>query len=118
MKRGLLFLLALSLCTSIQAVEKDTLQINNFRYCGPYQIEQVFMIDSIDVNGKEYNPTKAQLDAHLSLDVLSDPFLSYTFPVSSLPPELHLTAYTLETSDITIVQLLGEGIKDFRIFLA
>ena len=83
MKRGLLFLLALSLCTSIQAVEKDTLQINNFRYCGPYQIEQVFMIDSIDVNGKEYNPTKAQLDAHLSLDVLSDALFTNNLPVSS-----------------------------------
>lgn len=117
MKRGLLFLLALSLCTSIQAVEKDTLQINNFRYCGPYQIEQVFMIDSIDVNGKEYNPTKAQLDAHLSLDVLSDALFTNNLPVSSSAKELHLAGYRLETSDFTKVKLLVEGIKDFIIFL-
>ena len=47
----------------------ENIDVKSFRYAGPYQVQQPFLVDSVDVNSKAF-AIKDLLDTPLSLDQL------------------------------------------------
>ena len=58
-------LLAGALCASMLA-SAENIDVKSFRYVGPYQVHQPYLVDSVDVNSKAF-AMKNLLDTPLAL---------------------------------------------------
>lgn len=93
----------------------DTLDVNHFRYAGPYEVLNPFIIDTLNVSGEPYK-AESILDAGMSSDVLR----AADF-VSSVPPapgkNQHLLGFNLQCTGFVEAELILEGAKDSRFYL-
>jgi len=110
-------LLTLSASVCSIAAPKDTLTVTHFRYAGPFDTGVPYYVDTTDVSGKGYNPTKALLDAAFSPDVMNNASTVGSLPATSSDSQLHFASFSVETMDFAKVEINIEGIRDCRIFL-
>lgn len=109
-----LFLSVLLLVSGLQCLA-DTLDVNYFRYAGPYVVQTPFVIDTLDVSGKPYK-AESVLDTKMSFDVLRS--ADY---VSSVPSaeglNQHLLGFSLQCTGFVEAELKLEGAGESRVYL-
>ena len=110
-------LLAGALCASMFA-SAEKVEVNTFRYAGPYQVQQPYMVDSVDVHSKAF-VMKNLLDTPLSFDQLQQgtSFTGEVLPGVSNGSALHLLGFTLQSKAYTKATLKVEGVKNFQVFV-
>ena len=110
-------LLAGALCASMFA-SAEKVEVNTFRYAGPYQVQQPYMVDSVDVHSKAF-AMKNLLDTPLSFDQLQQgtSFSGEVLPGVSNGSALHLLGFTLQSKAYTKATLKVEGVKNFQVFV-
>ncbi|MBQ8520851.1 MAG: S9 family peptidase [Bacteroides sp.] len=114
MKRQLL--VAGALCLGI-GVAAENVNVKNFRYAGPYTVQQPYLVDSVDVNSKVYS-VKTMLDTPLSLDVLggADAAALEVLPVTE-GNALHLLGFDVQNTAYTQAKLKVEGLSDYQVYV-
>ena len=110
-------LLAGALCASMFA-SAEKVEVNTFRYAGPYQVQQPYMVDRVDVHSKAF-AMKNLLDTPLSFDQLQQgtSLTGEVLPGVSNGSALHLLGFTLQSKAYTKATLKVEGVKNFRVFV-
>ena len=110
-------LLAGALCASMFA-SAEKVEVNTFRYAGPYQVQQPYMVDSVDVHSKAF-VMKNLLDTPLSFEQLQQgtSFTGEVLPSVSNGSALHLLGFTLQSKAYTKATLKVEGVKNFQVFV-
>ena len=104
-------LLAGALCASMLA-SAENIDVKSFRYVGPYQVHQPYLVDSVDVNSKAF-AMKNLLDTPLALEQLGQgtSFQGETLPNVNEGYALHLLGFTLQSCAYTEAEPKIEGVK-------
>ena len=91
MKKQILF--AGVLCASMLA-SAENIDVKSFRYAGPYQVQQPYLVDSVDVNSNAF-AIRNLLDTPLALEQLQQgtPFEGEVLPNTDKGHALHLLGY-------------------------
>ena len=94
-------LLAGVLCASMMA-SAENIDVKSFRYVGPYQVQQPYLVDSVDVNSNAF-VMKNLLETPLALEQLGQgtTFQGETLPNVNEGYALHLLGFTLQSSAYT-----------------
>ena len=110
-------ILASALCLGMLA-SAENIQVKNFRYAGPYVVQQPYMVDSVDVNSKTF-AMKNLLDTPLSLEQLEQgiSFSGEVLPNVSDGYALHLVGFTLQSKAYTEAKLIIEGVVNYQVFV-
>ncbi|MBR1576611.1 MAG: S9 family peptidase [Bacteroidales bacterium] len=112
----LLLTAGLTLAASQARAAGDTLAVTSFRHYGPISLAAPARIDSVNIQGKGYDP----------LDLLSNPEGTALVrpggpsgPGTRIPTEagLHLLGFSVETPRFAQADLLVEGLPDYRLFV-
>ena len=97
------------------STDKDNcLEITSFRYAGPYILNTPYLMDSVSVDGKAFDP-KSLLSTPLSHEGLRDAALVSKAPQSG-ENALHLIGFTLENRLFAKASLKVEGLKDWKLY--
>lgn len=110
-------LLAGALCASMLA-SAENIDVKSYRYVGPYQVHQPYLVDSVDVNSKAF-AMKNLLDTPLALEQLEQgtSFQGETLPNVNEGYALHLLGFTLQSSAYTEAELKIEGVTNYQLFV-
>ena len=110
-------LLAGALCASMLA-SAENIDVKSFRYVGPYQVHQPYLVDSVDVNSKAF-AMKNLLETPLALEQLEQgtSFQAETLPNVNEGYALHLLGFTLQSSAYTEAELKIEGVSNYQLFV-
>ncbi len=112
----LLLLAGLTLVASPARAEGDTLRIGSFRHYGPVAPLSPAHIDSVNVQGKAFDPKDLLASPEGTALVRPDgPAVRCTRP----PQEegLHLLGFSVETPGFAKADLLVEGLADWKLFV-
>ena len=113
MKKTLLTLAALAGCLFANG---ETMKVNRFKYAGPYTVNQPYMADQTDVNGKTYNE-KGILDTYLSFTSLENaPFTGQT-PADTPENTLNLIGFTLKNERFAKGEIKVEGVENYAVYV-
>ena len=108
------WLLSAALVASLGA-SADTIEVQKFKYAGPYPVAMPWMADSVDVKGEHFAMDKL-LDSPLSFDKLGT-----GKEVTSLQTDgknaLHLASFTIQNNSRTKATIAVEGLKQYRLFV-
>ncbi len=103
-----------ALCASMD-VCAESIEVNKFKYVGPYPVATPWMADSVDVKAGKFDLSKL-LDSPLSLDKVNE-----GREVSKLTTgnqdALHLASFTVANEARTKVTIAIDGLKQFRLFI-
>lgn len=117
-------LLLLGTIAGAKEKENEEIQVTRFYYAGPIEVKQPVIIDSLNVDGKQYDP-KAILKSSLSFDrVLQNPVILETDTAGKVVfdgiPEknaLHLLSFYLNSDRYTQGRLEVKGEGDFEVYV-
>ena len=108
------FLTSAALMASLN-VNAESIEVQKFKYAGPYPVCVPWMADSVNVKAEKYS-MDGVLDSPLNLSVLNQ-----AKTVSVLPnggqDALHLSSFTLANPSRTKVTIAVSGLKDYRLFV-
>ncbi len=108
------WLLSAALMASLGA-SAETIDVQKFKYAGPYPVAMPWMADSVDVKGKYFAMDKL-LDSPLSFDKLNA-----GKEVTSLAADgknaLHLASFTIQNDSRIKATIAVEGLKQYRLFV-
>ncbi len=86
----------------------DTIEVNTFLYAGPYTVRRPVMIDSLDVNRKEFSPMSV-LSYNVNIESVrkGSEITTERLPKTSSEPQIHLIGFQMtnesyEKADITV----------------
>ena len=110
-------LLAGVLCASLLA-SAENIDVKSFRYAGPYQVQQPYLVDSVDVNSNAF-AIKNLLDTPLALEQLQQgiSFVGEVLPNTDKGHALHLLGFTLQSKAYTNAILKVEGLKNYQVYV-
>ena len=108
------FLMSAALMASLN-VNAESIEVQKFKYAGPYPVSVPWMADSVNVKAEKYS-MDGVLDSPLNLSVLNQ-----AKTVSVLPnggqDALHLSSFTFTNTSRTKVTIAVNGLKDYRLFV-
>lgn len=108
------FLTSAALMASLN-VNAESIEVQKFKYAGPYPVSLPWMADSVNVKAEKYS-MDGVLDSPLNLSVLNQ-----AKTVSVLPnggqDALHLSSFSLTNTSRTKVTIAVSGLKDYRLFV-
>lgn len=107
------WLLSAALLASLSA-SADSIEVQKFKYVGPYPVVKPWMADSVNVKGEQFVMDKL-LDSPINLELLSN-----GREVSSLGTQknaLQLASFTLQNDARTKVSIAVEGLEQYRLFV-
>ena len=108
------WLLSAALMASL-GTSAETVDVQRFKYAGPYPVAQPWMADSVDVKGQRFAMDKL-LDSPLDFAKLGA-----GKEVSSLQTDgknaLHLASFTIQNDSRTKATIAVEGLKQYRLFV-
>ena len=113
MKKLLLTLVALTGCLFANG---ETMKVNRFKYAGPYTVNQPYMADQTDVNGKTYNE-KGILDTYLSFTSLENAPLTGQIPAGTPENTLNLIGFTLKNERFAKGEIKVEGVENYAVYV-
>ena len=113
MKKLLLSLVALTGCLFANG---ETMKVNRFKYAGPYTVNQPYMADQTDVNGKTYNE-KGILDTYLSFTSLENAQFTGQTPADTPENTLNLIGFTLKNERFAKGEIKVEGVENYAVYV-
>ncbi len=113
MKRLTILALLLAATTSVPA--NDTIQINSFRYAGPFEVTVPHLVDSLNIDGKKFQ-MKSFLDVPLSLDAVNDACVVSTVPECD-KDALHLLGFNIENRIYAKASIKVDGLKEYHLYV-
>ena len=108
------WLLSAALVASLGA-SADTIDVQSFKYAGPYPVAMPWMADSVDVKGEHFAMDKL-LDSPLSFDKLSTGKEVTTLQTDG-KNAIHLASFTIQNNSRTKATIAVEGLKQYRLFV-
>lgn len=110
-------LVSLTFCfLAFYPVKGDTIQVNSFRYAGPYELTPPLQIDSLNAQKQKYDPTSL-LDAPISLDLLKSQGEDFSGIQSTSSPSFHLVGFTMDNNKYLKGELKIEGVKQYQYYI-
>lgn len=103
-----------ALMTALSA-NAETIDVQKFKYAGPYPVATPWMSDSVDVKGEQFSMEKL-LDSPLSFARLGEG-REVTSLVGSQQNALHLASFTIANTSRTKATISVDGLKQFRLFV-
>lgn len=112
-----LFITLIALMSSLLS-NAENLQINRFKYAGPYTVAAPFMVDGTDVNAKAFE-TKRLLDNYISFEALQDvPFTDASaLNIGNGTASINLIGFSLENSRYATGEIKVEGIENYHLYI-
>ena len=111
--RRIILLAAVLLCTYANAA--DTLEVRSFRYAGPFSVQQPYMIDATDSEGKAFEAAKL-LDTPLSFESLAK-----GITVSGIPKTqsdaLHLLGFSTDNASFAKARVSIRGLEHYTLYV-
>lgn len=101
--------------SSKEAALPQTINVDNFRYAGPFEVKTPHKVDTVDISGKPFDPESA-LDRELSL-TLPKEMRAVEVLEAAEAPALHLLGFSLENTIYAKATLKLEGLKRSRLFV-
>jgi len=115
-KKNLLMLAGAGLCTLALA---ETVQVENFRYAGPYELHQPVQLDSTDVNAKKYD-AKSLLNSKLNLDLVKQgvAWSGQELPGAGEKPALHMLGFQVSVGGYFKGSVkMDKAPKDYQLYV-
>ena len=115
MQKSLIFIVAFILSATSSAA---TIDVNEFLYAGPFNVNMPVMLDTIDVNSKPFSPENI-LDYHIDLAKTNN---GERRTLASLPRQtaqmaLHLIEFDIKNETFTTASVDVKGMKYKRIYV-
>ena len=101
--------------SSKEAALPQTINVDNFRYAGPFEVKTPHKVDTVDIAGKPFDPESA-LDRELSLSLPKETKAVEVLEAAEAPA-LHLLGFSLENTIYAKATLKLEGLKRSRLFV-
>ena len=101
--------------SSKEAALPQTINVDNFRYAGPFEVKTPHKVDTVDIAGKPFDPESA-LDRELSLSLPKE-MKAVEVLEAAEAPALHLLGFSLENTIYAKATLKLEGLKRSRLFV-
>ena len=117
-KKSQTALKTLTFCAALMAcmgVDADTVDVQKFKYTGPYPVAKPWMADSVDVKGEKFGLEKL-LDSPLSLDKVKAG-VEISALERSKQDALHLASFTVRNDARTKATVTVKGLKHYRLFV-
>ena len=96
-------------------VSAETIDVQKFKYVGPYPVSTPWMVDSVNVKAEKFAMDKL-LDSPLAFDRLAAG-KEITHLVGDAQDALHLASFTIQNTSRTKATIAIEGLKDYRLFV-
>ena len=111
-----IFIAGCALCWSA-FLSAQNIDVNTYRYAGPYNLQMPFMIDSTDVNAKRYGEEQL-LNSELSLSEWEQGtlFTGELLP-KSMGYALHLIGFTVSNTQYATGKLTVKGPKNYKVYI-
>ncbi|MBR5542380.1 MAG: S9 family peptidase [Bacteroides sp.] len=111
-------ILLVSLLCATMLASAENIDVKSFRYAGPYQVQQPYLVDSVDVNSKAF-AMKNLLDTPLTFEQLQEGtlFSGEMLPNTNHGHALHLLGFTIQSKAYTKATLKVEGIQNYHIYV-
>lgn len=93
----------------------ETIEIQKFRYAGPYPVKIPWMADSVNVKAEPFSMASV-LDSPLSIGLLAHGKV-ISHPGSEVQDALHLVSFTLRNTSREKVVIAVDGMKNFRLYV-
>ena len=105
-----------ALCASLNAYA-ETIEVQDFKYAGPYTVALPWMADSVNVKGEPFSMENL-LDSPLSFTLLphGKKVTSLT-AIDTQANALHLASFTITNTSRAKVSIAVEGLKQYRLFM-
>ena len=117
------FMFCAALCASLDA-NAETIDVQKFKYAGPYPVVTPWMVDSVNVKEKKFSLDNL-LDSPLSFEkweaakgktsVVTEQQMSSL--VEGKQNALHLASFTMANTSRTKATIEVKGLKQFRLFV-
>ena len=101
--------------SSKEAALPQTINVDNFRYAGPFEVKTPHKVDTVDIAGKPFDPESA-LDRELSLSLPKETKAVEVLEAAEAPA-IHLLGFSLENTIYAKATLKLEGLKRSRLFV-
>ena len=108
------FTLSAALMASLN-VNAETIDVQRFKYVGPYPVTTPWMVDSVNVKAEKFAMEKL-LDSPLTFDRLAAG-KEITHLVGDAQDALHLASFTIQNVSRTKATIAIEGLKEYRLFV-
>ncbi len=108
------FLLLLTALTMNAA----TIEVNDFKYAGPFSMRRPVLMDSLDINGKSF-ASSSLLDYYLDLEQVWDgrTLKTESLPKKSVDIQLHLIAFRFSNMSFQKVEIVPRGMLHFHLYV-
>ncbi len=105
-----------ALCASTNAYA-DTIEVQRFKYAGPYAVAMPWMADSVNVKGEPFAMEKL-LDSPLSFATLTQgKEITALTAIDTQANALHLASFTITNTSRTKASIAVEGLRQYRLFV-
>lgn len=114
-KKNILLLAGMAMSAAAMA---DSIMVQNFRYAGPFPMQQPVQLDSTDVNAAKYD-TKTLLNSNLNLETVrsGESWQGEQLPGDGEHPALHLLAFQVNTAHYFKGSLhLSQAPKEYKLY--
>ncbi len=97
--------------------QADTIDVNTFKYAGPFEVMNPFMADTTDVQSRAFDESDL-LDCAMDLDLVND---GKDIPTGTLPGSsanaLHLIGFNINAPRFTSATIHVEGINHYQLYV-
>lgn len=111
------WLLACTLLWGLQ-LNAERMEINAFKYVGPYPVKMPYMVDSVNVHAETWQAERL-LQTPLALDAIARgrTLSADALPVGGEEYALHLLGFTIENTRYGEAELEVEGIESYQVYV-
>lgn len=104
------------LCASL-GTYAETIEVQKFKYTGPYAVSQPWMADSTNIKGEPFSMEKL-LDSPMSFTTLQQgKEITNLTGVKTNGSALHLASFTISNTSRTKATIAIDGLKQYRLFV-
>ncbi len=95
-----------------------TIEVNDFKYAGPFSMRRPVLMDSLDINGKQFSNSSV-LDFYLDTDQVwqGRDIKTEALPKKSAELQVHLIAFRFSNAQYQKVEIVPKGMMHFHLFV-
>ena len=95
-----------------------TIEVNDFKYAGPFYMRRPVLMDSLDINSKPFSPS-SMLDYYVDLDQVwqGRDIKTEALPKKSNDIQLHLIGFRFSNTKFQKVEIVPKGMMHFHLYV-
>lgn len=99
-------------------VKAATIEVNDFKYAGPFDMRQPVMMDSLDINGKPFAESSL-LDCFIDIDQVwqGNDIKTEALPKKSDNIQVHLIGFRFTNTSLKKIDILPKGMMHYHLYV-